>query len=81
MKKMKLFVTVSVLCLGIAAVANTQAHRFATIDGYKADALNRCLTKVANACSDQTGTDCVVGGAQLYLQNTGACTTPIAKIP
>jgi len=80
MKKMKLFATVSVLCLGIAAVANTQAHSRANIDGYKDNGAGECTTKVALACQDVNGTDCVDGGgAPLYRQNASACSIRLKK--
>lgn len=77
---MKLFATVSVLCLGVAAVANTQSHSKAIVDGYKADASGNCTIVVSQACTDGTTADCVApGNIPLFEQSSQGCTTRLAK--
>ena len=83
MKGMKLFATISVLCLGVAAIANTQSHAKNTIDGYKDDGNGHCTTVVSAACSDASSHDCVDVDliTPLYPRSTGACSNQLAKKP
>ena len=81
MKKVRLFATVSVLCLGLAAVATTQAHSKTTVSGFQDDGNGHCTVEITNACQNVNGTDCVDGaGAPLYRRNTGACSQQFKKI-
>jgi hypothetical protein len=82
MNKMKLFAIVSVLCLGVAAIANTQSHAKATIDGYKDDGSNHCTVLVSQACCDMGTADCIdVNFEPLYQRSPGPCANQLLKCP
>jgi len=80
MNKMKLFATLSIFCLGIAAVATTQAHSKVLINGYKADTSGHCTIQVTAACSG-AGSDCIdpSDNAPLFEQNNTGCLDRLAK--
>lgn len=80
MKKVKLFLTVCTICLGVAAVASTKANGKIIQKGY----IDNPATGV---CDLYSGTDCnggtiacVVGTTQLYQQdNSNPCSVPLTK--
>lgn len=78
---MKKFLTVSMFCLAIAAVATTKANgKFAQF-GFTQDANGKCTVQSSTSCGD-LGSGCVIPGTTtvLYEENQdGACINTLAK--
>jgi hypothetical protein len=80
MKRSKVFLTLTTLCLTIVAVAATKVKQKALADGYFTNGTGHCNVVGSTACTTAGSVRCTNGASvPLYTLAAGECVHPINR--